>query len=105
MHSSHSFSGSESATMPAPAPTCIKLSFITAVLIAIAVSIFPFHEIYPIAPPYIPLELGSSSFIIYIALIFGAPESVPAGRVALSASIQLNSLDNFPTTFETICIT
>ena len=42
--------------MPAPAPTWIKLSFITAVLIAIAVSIFPFHEIYPIAPPYIPLE-------------------------------------------------
>ena len=53
---------------------------------AIAVSIFPFQEIYPIAPPYIPLELGSNSLIISIALIFGAPDNVPAGNEAFSAS-------------------
>src|SRR5690606_5322269 len=41
MVSSHSFAGSESCTMPAPACTCSLPSWITAVRIAIAVSASP----------------------------------------------------------------
>ena len=59
-HSFHSFSGIESATIPAPAPTWILLFLMTAVLIAIAVSMSPSQDICPIAPPYMPLELGSN---------------------------------------------
>ena len=76
-----------------------------AVLIAIAVSMLPLQEMYPIAPPYIPLELGSSSLIISIALIFGAPERVPAGKVDLISSIKLDLLLRVLLIFETICIT
>ena len=70
-----------------------------------AVSMPPFQEIYPMAPPYIPLELGSSSLIISIALILGAPDSVPAGKVAFKTSMQSKSLEMLPVTLETMCIT
>ena len=36
-----------------------------------------------------PLELGSNSLIISIALIFGAPDKVPAGRADFKTSIKL----------------
>ena len=51
-----------------------------------AVSRSPVQERYPIAPEYMPLFKGSSSLIISMALIFGAPETVPAGNVALNTS-------------------
>ena len=52
-----------------------------------------------------PRLLSSSSFIISQALIFGAPESVPAGSIASTASIvSLSSLIS-PRTVEPMCIT
>ncbi len=51
-------------------------------LMAIAKSQHPLYEKYPTAPAYGPLASTSSSSIISIARIFGAPETVPAGNTA-----------------------
>jgi hypothetical protein len=60
---------------------------------------------YPTAPPNTPRFTGSTSSIISMARIFGAPESVPAGNVALNTSKASTSSRTSPCTFETICIT
>ena len=43
---------------------------------------FPVKSRYPIAPPYTPRLSFSSSSMIWHALNFGAPDSVPAGSIA-----------------------
>jgi hypothetical protein len=43
--------------------------------------------------------------MISIARIFGAPETVPAGKQAVSASNAVWSRLNLPVTFETMCMT
>ena len=52
-----------------------------------------------------PRLLFSSSAISWQALIFGAPERVPAGRTALTASSPSNSSRISPLTVEPMCIT
>ena len=47
----------------------------------------------------------SSSSIISMALIFGAPVTVPAGNVAAITSKLSMPFFNFPMTLDTICIT
>ena len=47
----------------------------------------------------------SCSSIICIARGFGAPDNVPAGKTAKSASTQLDFSARVPLTVETICIT
>ena len=66
---------------------------------------FPLKSIKPIAPEKIPLLSFSNSLIISIALIFGAPETVPAGKPLFKASKMFLSFISFPLTSETICIT
>ena len=61
---------------------------ISAVLKAIQVSKFWLAEKYPMAPAYIFLLDFSSSSIISIALILGAPETVPAGTVTGAPKIR-----------------
>ena len=58
-----------------------------AVLKAMQVSISPLNEIYPTDPAYIFLLLFSSSSIISIALILGAPVTVPAGNPLKRTSV------------------
>jgi hypothetical protein len=43
--------------------------------------------------------------MICIARTFGAPDSVPAGKPAISASSASRSGRSRPTTFETMCMT
>ena len=43
--------------------------------------------------------------MISIALILGAPETVPAGKVALNKSMADKPSSNSASTLETICIT
>ena len=43
-------------------------------------SMSPEKSTYPVAPPYRPLRTVSSSSMISMARIFGAPLNVPAGR-------------------------
>src|SRR4030095_10345930 len=104
-HSRCSASGSESATIPAPACTKARPSRITTVRMAIAVSIPPEYPKYPTAPPYTPRRTGSSSSMISMARILGAPLRVPAGNVARKASKQSRSSASWPRTFDTRCIT
>ena len=100
-----SFYATESNTIPAPA--CTKPLFFPAkiLLIAIAKSQHPLNEKYPTAPAYVPLCVGSNSWITYIALTFGAPETVPAGKTASNASYMSYFLFNLPTTCVTMCWT
>jgi hypothetical protein len=46
------------------------------------VSRLPEKSKYPTIPAYGPRRVGSSSSMIYIARIFGAPDTVPAGNEA-----------------------
>ena len=101
----YNFSGTLSATIPAPACTYISLFLTIAVLNVIQVSISPFAEKYPTHPAYISLESGSNSLIISIALIFGAPDTVPAGKPDIKISTKFFVLLAIPTTLETMCIT
>ncbi|MNP61922.1 hypothetical protein D3C76_1571540 [compost metagenome] len=48
---------------------------------------------------------GSSSSMISMARIFGAPDKVPAGRIARSASMALRPCFSSPVTLETMCMT
>ena len=43
--------------------------------------------------------------MISIALIFGAPETVPAGKAARSASSEVHPSRSSPLTVEELCIT
>ena len=65
------------------------------------VSMSPLDDIYPIPPEYMPRLVVSNSSMICIALIFGAPETVPAGKPAISAEIDEVLFFNLPVTFET----
>src|SRR2546422_9185284 len=84
--SSHSVFGSESATMPAPTWTDARWPWQTIVRIVMPEPRLPQYDTYPTAPPYGPRWVGSSSSMISIARIFGAPVSVPAGKHARSTS-------------------
>ena len=66
---------------------------------------FPFFENHPIAPQYGPLPSGSRSLISFDALIFGAPTSVPIGKVEENASSESLFSVITPVTSETRCIT
>src|SRR5579875_217062 len=101
----HSVSGIESATIPAPDWTEASPSLETSVLIVIAKSMFPLNVKYPSAPAYGPRGSRSSSSIICIALIFGAPETVPAGKRDRMASKLDRFCFNLPVTCETMCCT
>ena len=60
---------------------------------------------YPTAPEYNPLFSFSNSSIICIALILGAPLTVPAGKPAIRASkLSIPSL-NSPFTSDSMCMT
>src|SRR5687768_3559502 len=101
--SSHSRSPTESATIPAPACTEAFPSVITQVRIVIARSIrFPPAAMYPTAPAYGPRDTGSSSSMISIARILGAPVMVPAGKVARKTSSPERSALSLPSTWLTI---
>src|SRR5947208_5513588 len=104
-HSRCSASGSESATMPAPAWMYTRPPRKRTNRIVIAVSIAPENAKYPTAPPYAPRRTGSSSSMISMARILGAPESVPAGKVARKASKQSRPGASVPRTLETRCMT
>src|SRR4030095_9119269 len=104
-HSRCSASGSESATIPAPACTKARPSRITTVRMAIAVSIPPEYPKYPTAPPYTPRRTGSSPSLISIAPLWRAPLRVRAGNAARKASKQSRSSASWPRTFDTRCIT
>ena len=52
-----------------------------------------------------PRFTGSSSSINSIARTFGAPDKVPAGKVARNTSRLLMPVFSVPSTFETICWT
>ena len=54
------------------------------------------------APPYTPRLLFSSWSMIWHALNFGAPERVPAGRIASTASLSSRIV---PVTVDPMCIT
>ena len=69
------------------------------------VSMLPVKSIYPMAPPYMPRLLSSSSSISWQARIFGAPDKVPAGRTASIASSASFPSRMTPLTVEPICIT
>ena len=49
-------------------------------------SMCPSVEMNPIAPQYGPRETGSTSSMICIARIFGAPVTLPPGNVARRSS-------------------
>src|SRR3954454_14621554 len=103
--SSYSYSGLASATVPPPAWMCAMPSLTTTVRMQMHVSSSPPYDSQPTAPPYAPRLIGSSSSMIRIARIFGAPESVPAGRTLRSASIAPTSGRSVPATWETMWIT
>ena len=90
--SCHSLAGSLSRTTPAPAWRCTVHGaappFVgtTIVRSASAMSMSPVYEIAPMPPEYGPRRVGSSSSITSIARTFGAPDTVPTGSVARSAS-------------------
>ena len=52
-----------------------------------------------------PRRVGSSSSMISIARTLGAPDSVPAGKHATTASTALRSRRSVPVTVETRCMT
>ena len=52
-----------------------------------------------------PRLLGSTSSMISIARTLGAPESVPAGKVAARMSMLVTPSFRRPSTLETMCIT
>jgi hypothetical protein len=52
-----------------------------------------------------PRLTGSSSSMISMARILGAPLTVPAGKVARSTSMALMPAFRCPVTLETMCIT
>ena len=56
-------------------------------------------------PAYGPRLVGSRSSIICMARIFGAPETVPAGKHAFITSYASRLSSNSPRTFETMCMT
>ena len=69
------------------------------------VSALPEKSKNPTAPAYGPRRSGSRSAMISIARIFGAPDTVPAGNAARSASYALMPSRSRPSTWLTRCIT
>src|SRR5512135_3122457 len=103
--SRYSLSGTESATIPAPAWMLRTLRCAMIVLMAMQVSRPPFSPRYPTAPAYAPRRMGSSSLMISMALTFGAPETVPAGKHAFRTSTASAPSFNVPWISDTRCIT
>src|SRR6516162_11089028 len=103
--SSNSASGVESATIPPPACTWATPFLMTIVRKAMHESRFPAKSRYRIPPAYIPRRVFSSSSMISIARTLGAPETVPAGKHAISASKQSTSSRSLPRRLDTRCIT
>ena len=68
-------------------------------------SMLPSKPTYPMLPPYISRLHGSSSSIISIALTFGAPVSVPAGKHAFRQSNASMPFFICPVTFDTMYMT
>src|SRR5436309_595156 len=66
--------------------TGARRSLITIVRMLMQVSMLPEKLKYPTAPAYGPRRVGSSSSMICIARILGAPDTVPAGKQALITS-------------------
>jgi hypothetical protein len=52
-----------------------------------------------------PRLTGSSSSMISIALTFGAPDTVPAGKVARSTARASSPSRSLASTLDTMCIT
>ena len=72
---------------------------------ASAMSVSPSNPTTPMPPAYGPRRVGSNSSMICMARSFGAPVTVPTGRVARSASQQVRSRGSRPVTVELRCIT
>mmetsp|Transcript_18166 Transcript_18166/g.44565 ORF Transcript_18166/g.44565 Transcript_18166/m.44565 type:complete len:221 (+) Transcript_18166:290-952(+) len=103
--SSYSGVGSESNTIPPPACKCATPSFTANVRIAMQVSMLPLKLKWPTAPEYTPRLCGSSPLTSCIALTFGAPLTVPAGKTERKASYMVLSFASLPETCDTMCIT
>ena len=78
---------------------------ISAVRMAIAKSAFPAKSRYPTTPPYRPRRVFSTSSINSIARTLGAPDNVPAGKQAVTASSAVCPSASSPVTVDTRCIT
>ncbi len=83
--SADSRSGTESATIPAPACTWAMDGPMTAERMVMAASRSSGTK-KPMAPPYGPRRSPSSSAMACMARTFGAPLTVPAGKAARRAS-------------------
>src|SRR6185295_10595486 len=103
--SSYSAAGFESATIPAPACTYARPFSMTTVRIVMQKSRLPAKSTYPTAPAYTPRRSFSSSAMISIARTLCAPETVPAGKHATSASSRSCLSSSLPSTIETRCMT
>src|SRR5919201_4329327 len=103
--SRNSSAGTESATMPAAAWTVAQPSFTTMVRIAMQASRSPVKLRYPIPPAYTPRRSPSSSAMISMARILGAPVTVPDGKQARRASMGVQSARSLPVMLETRCMT
>ena len=87
--------------MPAPAWNVAFASRNTIVRIGMLKSIAPVADTYPMAPQYTPRGARSSSAIISIARIFGAPVIEPPGNAARNRSNPSAPSRNTPVTVET----
>src|SRR5919204_5559341 len=103
--SSHSVFGSESATMPAPTWIDARVPWQTIVRIVMHESRLPEYETYPTAPAYGPRRVGSISSMISMARIFGAPDTVPAGKHARRTSEAAAPPRSVPPTWRTRWVT
>src|SRR5919204_1014404 len=103
--SSHSVLGSESATMPAPTWIDARVPWQTIVRIVMHESRLPEYETYPTAPAYGPRRVGSISSMISMARIFGAPDTVPAGKHARRTSEAAAPPRSVPPTWRTRWVT
>ncbi len=72
---------------------------------AMAKSVRPSAPTNPRAPPYTPRRSGSSSAMISMARILGAPERVPAGKAERRASRASRPGARSPATVDDRCIT
>jgi len=88
----------------APACTYTVPSLISMVRMAMHVSIVPPNPKYPTAPRRRPRRTGSSSSMISIARIFGAPRGVAGGERRAEGVECSRGFASLPRTFETMCI-
>src|SRR6185437_11578186 len=103
--SSSSRSGSESATIPAPARNSIMRPARVIVRMRMLKSMPPSHPRSPSAPVYAPRPSPSSSAMISMQRYFGQPVIVPPGNTARKASMDVTSERSVPVTLETMWCT